>query len=123
MKIIIEGQTPAQKNNKQIAINRKTGKTFIVSNKNVQAWQKSAALQLTQYKQRFTDKVTVSYYFYVKDNRARDLDNMEATVNDALVKAGIVLDDSWQCLAKGGSDAEIDRDNPRAVIEIVPYGV
>lgn len=124
MKLTIIGQTPAQKNNKQIARLR-DGRTIIVSNKIVQSWQKDAAMQLKLLYQRdtFTEKVKIDYMFYCKDNRGRDVDNMVATINDALVKAGIIVDDKWQLLAIGSADATIDKLNPRAEIIISPYGV
>ena len=97
MIVTILGQTPAQKNNKQIA-RLKNGRTIIVSNKIVQTWQKSAALQLGNgwTGKTPTEKVKVEYMFYVKDKRRRDIDNMIASVNDALVKAQLIVDDSWQ---------------------------
>lgn len=58
--------------------------------------------------------------FFVKDNRRRDLDNMLTTVQDALVRAGILEDDSWKRLRVGMLDAEIDKNNPRAEITIKP---
>lgn len=119
MDITILGQVPAQKNDKRMAINRRTGKPFPVSGKNVKEWQKSAALQLaSSYKGKADGKVVVAYQFYVKDDRRRDIDNMIATVNDAIVKAGLIEDDSWRWLSIGGADAEIDRENPRVELFI-----
>lgn len=63
-------------------------------------------------------KVTIAYQFFVKDNRRRDLDNMIASVNDVLVKAGLLIDDDWQHLAIGGADAEIDKKSPRVELWI-----
>lgn len=119
MQVTILGQTPAQKNNKQIARLR-DGRTIIVSNKTVQTWQKDAAKQLGTgwIGKTATEKVRVDYMFYVKDRRRRDIDNMIATVNDALVKAQLLVDDSWQWLSIGSADAELDPENPRAVITI-----
>lgn len=121
MKIVIEGQTPAQKNEKRMAINRRTGKPFPVTSEAVKAWKASAAAQLMQYKGQADGKVVINYMFYVKDNRGRDTDNMVCTVNDALVTAGLLKNDSWQWLAIGSADAELDADNPRAEIYIEDY--
>lgn len=119
MQIVILGQTVAQKNGKRMAINRKTGKPFPVTSKHVKEWQDSAHQQLTsQYKGCAEGKVTIAYTFFVKDNRRRDLDNMIASVNDALVKAGLLIDDDWQHLAIGAADAEIDTKNPRCELWI-----
>ena len=118
MTITILGSVPAQKNDKRMAINRKTGKHFPVTSKAVKEWQKSAALQLMQYKGQAEVKVSIFYMFYVPDNRQRDSDNMVCSVNDALVKSGLLKSDSWQYLCSHGFDAEIDRDNPRVELEI-----
>jgi hypothetical protein len=58
------------------------------------------------------------YTFYVQDKRGRDIDNMVVSANDAMVAAGIIPGDTWQLLQCGGFRAEIDRDNPRAEIEL-----
>ena len=120
LKLTIHSQTPSQKNSKSVAYNRATGKPFIMSNQNVKTWQNDAAIQLLSYrlKEPFTKRVEMSIMFYVKDNRRRDLDNMLTTIQDALVKANILSDDSWQYLRISGIDAEIDKEHPRAVITI-----
>ena len=118
MTITILGSVPAQKNDKRMAINRKTGKHFPVTSKAVKEWQKSAALQLMQYQGQAEGRASIFYMFYVPDNRERDIDNMVASVNDALVKAGLLKSDSWQYLKSHGFDAEIDRENPRVELEV-----
>lgn len=119
MQVTILGQVPSQKNDKRMAINRSTGKPFPVTSKAVKAWQLSAHQQLTsQYSGTADSKVCIAYQFYVKDDRRRDLDNMIATCNDALVKAGLLEDDCWQKLSIGGADAEIDKENPRVELFI-----
>jgi hypothetical protein len=136
MKITIMGQTPAQKNNKNVGTNRYTGKTFVTSSKTVKDWQKDALLQLKAVTERFRGRIQVDYMFYVKDDYQRDLDNMITSINDilqianadiglnkkgklGLVKGtGIIPGDHWQVLKIGSADAEIDRINPRAEITI-----
>lgn len=114
MQITILGQCPPQKNDKKIAINSRTGKRFPITGAKTKEWQQSAHVQLTtQYKGQFEGRAGISYMFYVKDNRRRDWDNMVATVNDALVKAGVLSDDSWQACYCAGVDCEMDSDNPR----------
>lgn len=124
MHITLSGQTPAQKNNKQMALNRATGHMFPVSNPIVKRWQKAVAKELAMLYQRdtFTERVQVNYMFYVQDNRRRDIDNMIASVNDAIVLAGILPDDNWQSMRIGMADAVIDKDNPRAELVITPIG-
>ena len=120
LQLTITGQTPAQKNSKSIAYNRGTGKPFIMSNQNVKTWQNTAAIELLRYriKEPLQGRQELSVMFYVKDNRRRDLDNMLTTIQDALVKAGILEDDSWKSLKIGEVDAELDKENPRAEITL-----
>lgn len=113
--IVISGQTPAQKNSKKMSY--ASGRAILYTAPAVKAWQESASWQLKGKKQ-YTGEVIVSYIFHVKDNRRRDIDNMICTVNDALVKAGIIEDDSWQILEIGGAVADYDKENPRAEIFI-----
>lgn len=118
LEIVILGQTPAQKNSKQIAYNKATGKPFIMSSSNVKTWQNFASIQLLKYriKEPLVGRQEISIMFYVKDNRRRDLDNMLTSIQDALMRAGILEDDSWQHLRIGTVDAKTDKENPRAEI-------
>lgn len=118
MKITLIGQVPAQKNDKRMAYNSRTGKPFPVTSPQIKAWKADVALQLSRYKGQPDGKAILIYQFYVKDNRRRDIDNMICSINDALVTAGLLKDDSWQNLAIGGADAEVDTKNPRAEIYI-----
>lgn len=118
MKIIILGQTPAQKNDKQVAFNPRTKKPFIMSSKKIKDWQKDASKQLMSYRDRHTDRVKIDYMFYVKDKRKRDIDNMVCTINDALQAADIISGDHWQVLEIGSAKAELDTESPRAEITI-----
>lgn len=135
-KIIISGQTPSQKNGKEIRQNWKTGTKFIGSNDRVVAWKSKALHELRSEKQRFNrGRIQIDYMFYVVDAAQRDLDNMIASVNDVLQQAnalmtfkngkpkmlkgtGIIYGDHWQKLRIGSADAQIDRDNPRAEMTI-----
>lgn len=135
-KIIISGQTPSQKNGKEIRQNWKTGNKFIGSNDRVIAWKSMALQELRLQPQRFNKgRIQIDYMFYVVDDAQRDLDNMIASVNDVLQQAnalmtfkngkakvlkgtGIIYGDHWQKLRIGSADAEIDRHNPRAEMTI-----
>lgn len=116
MHIVILGQTPSQKNRKKMSYSG--GVPRLYTEKSVKDWQESAADQLRAYKGQADSKVSIAYMFYVKDNRRRDLSNMIQSVEDALVKAGLLKDDSWQHVSIAGADAEIDAESPRAELWI-----
>lgn len=117
MNIILEGQVVSQKNDKFAVINKRTGKPFIMSNKNVQAWKTNVAWQLKPI-ESVEGQVRIDMIFYNKDNRRRDLDNMATSVLDALKNAGTIEDDNCfvvrELCAKFGG---VDRNRPR--VEIV----
>jgi Holliday junction resolvase RusA-like endonuclease len=115
VEIVIKGSTPPKKNSRQLFV--KNGRIVNIPSAKHKEWEKSALLQLkSEYQGQFEGKVTIAYQFYFKDNRKKDLDNAIASVNDVLVKAGLLEDDCWQMLAIGAADAEIDKANPRVVL-------
>lgn len=116
MQIIIPNQTPAKKNSRQGVV--RNGRIMNFPSKIYVAWEKEALKTLQQYSGQPDGKVAIIYQFYVGDHRKRDLDNMIASVNDVLVKAGLLEDDSWKHLSIGAADAEYDKENPRAEIWI-----
>lgn len=120
MKLVIPGNVPSQKNNKEIAVNPRTGKRFVRSNDRVKRWQRMAILELQ--KQFASCRVTgypisVTLIFFFDNARRHDLDNAAAGVMDALRAAQVLQDDSVEyvetlTLQYGG----LDKTNPRAEI-------
>lgn len=65
------------------------------------------------------DRAKVHYHFCVPDNRRRDEGNMihaQKPAIDGIVKAGLIVDDSWQYLSTGSVTVEIDQENPRVIL-------
>ncbi len=118
MEVMIPGQTPSQKNNKQIIPSRPPR---LVDNPIVKKWRNETAKYLAEtYKEDLKEKQVIAIYtFYLKDRVRRDIDNMISSCNDALVQAGILSDDNWKVLRIGGAEAVLDKDNPRAEITLV----
>lgn len=111
------GQTPAKKNSRRPFI--RNGRIMNFPSKKYVEWEQDNLQRLKlEYRGQFDNKITIAYQFYVKDNRDRDIDNMIASCNDCLVKAGLLKSDSWKLLSIGSADAEIDRENPRAELYI-----
>lgn len=117
MYLIVSGQVPAQKNKHISWYNKRTGRVVNTTHSSVLKWKDDVAKQLLGT-QSITGRVRVEYMFYCKDRRRRDIDNMIASINDALVKAGIVEDDCWQKLKISGADAALDTINPRVELDI-----
>lgn len=117
MKLTILGQVPPKKNSRNIFV--RNGRIVNVPSERHTQWERDALVQLRSSAKGSADnKVTIAYQFFVKDNGRRDLDNMIASINDVLVKSGLLIDDDWQHLAIGGADAQVDKKNPRVVLFI-----
>lgn len=120
-RITILGQVPSLKNNKQLFINRRTGKHFITSSKSSKNWTTEAINQLALTKPVTEYPVFMKATFYCKDNRRRDLDNMLSTTLDALRHAGTIKDDSWQYIPRITVVGALDKEQPRVEIIIDKY--
>ena len=66
--------------------------------------------------------VRIRYTFYEKDRR-RDKDNVSGIahklVQDALVKSGILINDSWDYVAGFSDEFQVDKKKPRIEVEII----
>ena len=122
VEIFLKGVIPAQKNSKQIAYNRRTGKPFVMSSKRVKDWQDDMAEVLDILNiQPIKGPVEINCKFVHKDKRKKDLDNEFTSVCDLLKNNNIIEDDNCFILRKfivefGG----IDKENPGVYITIKP---
>lgn len=75
---------------------------------------------------RFERPVFLLFSFYEQDRR-RDKDNVSSfarkVIQDALVKCGTLQDDGWDYVTGALDRFEIDRDNPRIVVEFIEQEV
>lgn len=66
-------------------------------------------------------KVTLTYFF--PDKRRRDPDNYSGKlILDGLTRAGIIKDDSFDCIDLYLKCGGVDKKNQRVEIEVVPIG-
>lgn len=72
-------------------------------------------------KMRFTEPVYMVYHWY-EPNRRRDKDNISSfgrkVIQDALVKSKILQNDGWNNIIGFEDRFEVDKKNPRIVVEI-----
>lgn len=75
---------------------------------------------------RFTRPVFLLFTFYEQDRR-RDRDNVASyarkVIQDALVKAGTLEDDGWDYVTGYLDKFEVDKNNPRIVVEFIEQEV
>lgn len=81
-------------------------------------WQIKAQLR----RLRIDKPVFMLFTFYEKDRR-RDRDNVSSfarkVIQDALVAAGVLKDDGWDQITGYMDRFEVDRDNPRIVVQFI----
>lgn len=92
----LSGSIPSKKNSKRIA--KRGGKSLLLSSTNYIAWEKLAILEIkcAWEHNKIIACNSITYDFVFGDNRKRDLSNSVEGVNDALVNAGVLLDDNWK---------------------------
>lgn len=123
MKLIISGNTPAQKNRKKIVWKRGMKRPSLVTEKPVKDWQKRAKMQLAEQLpvnyQPPVQPVSITLIIFWDNAVRRDLDNAVNSIMDALVRAEVIADDSFKyvdCIdAQYGG---VDKENPRCEIYI-----
>lgn len=115
----IRTEPMTKKNTQKIIRNRKTGKFQIVQGDTFRQYETDAARFLKFIPKAIEEPVEVVYKFYRSNNRRVDLTNLEAAMDDILVNAGILKDDSFKYLVShDGSRVLVDPENPRTEIKI-----
>lgn len=120
MKLIIKGNVKAKKNNKTMAVNRKTGKMFPMTDPKATEYMKSAVTQLQEQfgGYRISDyPITVQMIFFYPTKHRKDIDNSMSTILDCMKTAGVIVDDDVTHVNElyayfGG----YDKENPRVEI-------
>lgn len=97
MRVIIEGRVPSKKNSKRIIHPRGRRKPILLSSENYLKFEANALEQIKKQNINVTTPKSNMYYmeyiFHMRGKAATDADNMEASINDILQKAGIITDD------------------------------
>lgn len=120
MKLVVKGNVKAKKNNKQMAMNRRTGKMFPMTDKATTAYMKDAVQQLKDQFEGY--KITnypicVQMVFYYQTKHRKDIDNSMSTILDCMKAAGIIEDDDVTHVNElYAFFGDYDKDNPRVEI-------
>ena len=98
----------------------RAGRPFIMPSKQYEQYRRDCLRQIVgDAKQRIETRVNVKYLFYMETRRKVDLTNLEESLDDILVDAGVLADDNSRIVAgHDGSRVLYSKENPRVEIEI-----
>lgn len=111
--VTFQGHIPSKKNSKMLVKGR------MLSSEAYRRWEASEMATLQGAVATITPPYHLIYRFWVGSLMSFDLSNSIESVQDVLVKAGILVDDSWRYVR--GSSFELmgmDFDNPRCEVSV-----
>ena len=124
IKITIPLPPVTKKNHMRIMRNKKTRKPFIMPSEQYQDYEDEAVwhCKIATLQRLIEDPVEVKCLFYMPTRRRVDLTNLLESIDDVLVKAGVLKDDhSGIIVSHDGSRVLYDKDNPRTEVYIADY--
>ena len=108
-----------KKNHQRILRNRSTGKHFVAPSEQYELYEATALWYIPKRGVPIDFPVNVKCVFYMPNNRPCDLTNHLESIDDVMVKAGLLKDDNYKILAShDGSRVAVDKNNPRTEVEI-----
>lgn len=113
-----------KKNSQRIMHSSKTGKSFIMPSQQYMDYEAEAVWHCKKAKvQRpIEEPVEVKCLFYMPTRRKVDLTNLLESIDDVLVRAGVLKDDhSGIIVSHDGSRVLYDKENPRTEVYITAY--
>lgn len=120
IKFTLYGNPITKKNSQRILTNR-YGRPFIAPSAQYKRYRQGCMAQIIgDYALLCIDKpVNVKYLFYMGTHRIVDLSNLQESLDDILVDAGVLADDNSRIVAgHDGSRVLYDKESPRVEIEI-----
>jgi len=123
-RLVLPGRPMSKKNHEQIIRNARSGKPGIIQSPQYQKYEEACLWYLLSFRApRFAGPVQVRVEYWMPDRRSwPDLLGLEQATADILERAHILRNDrdivSWD----GSRIAGVDKDNPRAAIEIEEEG-
>ena len=110
----------SKKNSQQIFINNATGKPFIMPSGRYKAYEANALWYIPRGK-KIDFPVNVKCLFFMPTKRRVDLTNLLEAIDDVMVEAGLLADDSFTVIeSHDGSRVLYDKQKPRTEVYITP---
>lgn len=108
----------SKKNSQRIFTNKRTGRPFIMPSEKYKEYEQ-AALWFIPKVECIDYPVEVKCLFYMPTHRKCDLTNMLESIDDIMVKSGLLADDnSAIIISHDGSRILYDKENPRTEVYI-----
>ncbi len=123
MQFVIPLQPVTKKNHSRV-VHWGSGRHRVLPSIQYEHYERDALKLLTGRHEPIADPVEVKAIFYMETRRTVDLTNLLEALDDVLVKAGILRDDSCQIIVShDGSRVRYDRNNPRTEVTITRLDV
>ena len=118
MKFTVPLPPITKKNHQQIRRNFRTGKPFVAQSEQYIQYEKDAMWFIPKG-ECIDYPVNVKCLFYMPTKRLCDLTGHLQSIDDIMVKAGLLKDDNYTIIeCHDGSRVLYDKDNPRTEVEI-----
>lgn len=109
---------PVTKKNSQRIIMR-GGRPMILPSEKYKEYESAALWFIPKRGIPIDFPVNVKCVFYMPNNRLCDLTNHLESIDDVMVRAGLLKDDNYKILVShDGSRVLVDKNNPRTEVEI-----
>lgn len=109
---------PITKKNSQRIVSIK-GKPCIIPSMQYKEYEGAALWFVPKRGTPIDFPVNIKCIFFMPNNRSCDLTNHLESIDDVMVKAGLLKDDNYKILAShDGSRVAVDKSNPRTEVEI-----
>lgn len=107
-----------KKNSQMIVTNRATGRPFILPSKQYKEYEKAAMWFIPKIA-TVGVRCNVKCLFYMPTRRKCDLTNLLESIDDVMVKCGLLEDDNYTVIhSHDGSRVLYDKQNPRTEVTI-----
>lgn len=118
IKFTVKTAPITKKNHQDILRNPKTGKPFVSPSAQYRQYERDAMWFIPRGI-FINEPVNIKCLFYMPTKRKCDLTNLLEAIDDVMVKAGLLADDSYDIIeGHDGSRVLFDKDNPRTEVEI-----
>ena len=113
---------PVTKKNHQRILKAGNGKRFVAPSQQYKDYEETALWYIPRNIETINYPVNVKCLFYMPTKRRCDLTNLLESIDDVMVKGGLLEDDNYNIIAShDGSRVCYDKDKPRTEIYITKF--